>query len=137
MKISVFSVPGIPLGKSNVKDERLDQVDRITKAKKKTYLGVELVAEDAYLDSDAILSLKDSRQDLILKDLEFVEARLSKELQEEEKSLLNKLKCILEKEELVFDAKLSDEEKKAISGYSAPPDFRLYGTGNNAIFLSG
>ena len=117
MKIAVFSIPEITLGKHNIKDSRLDQVDSITKSKKKTYIQVELVGDDAILDTDAILVLKDSRTDLILKDLEFVETRLGRAEQEQEKVLLNKLKSILEKEEFIFNAGFLEEEKKMMSGY--------------------
>ena len=117
MKIAVFSIPEIALGKHNIKDSRLDQVDSITKSKKKTYIQVELVGENACLDADAALVSKDSRTDLILKDLEFAETRLSRAEQEEEKVLLNKLKGILEKEEFIFNTQFLEEEKKMISGY--------------------
>jgi len=117
MKISVFSISEINLGKHNIKDERLDQVDKISKAKKKTYIQVELTAGDAALDADAILVMKDSVSDLILKDLEFVETRLSRATEDSEKALLNKLKDILEKESFVSQASFSEEEKKTISGY--------------------
>lgn len=117
MKISIFSVTGVALGKHNIKDSRLDEVDKITKAKKKTYIQVELTGEDAAMDSDAILVLKESKADLILKDLEFVETRMGRSGTEQEVALLNKLKMILEKEEFVFLASLSQEEKKAISAY--------------------
>lgn len=117
MKISIFSIPDITLGKHSVRDSRLDQVDNIVKPKKKTYVQVELVGEDALLDADVILALKDSVPDLILKDLEFIETRLAKVAQEQEKALLNKLKSILEKEEFIFNVALSPEEKQAICGY--------------------
>jgi len=117
MKISAFSISEINLGKHNIKDPRLDQVDSITKAKKKTYIQVELAGEDAILDADAILTYKESRTDLILKDLEFVETRLSRSNDEQEKALLNKLKGILEKEEFIFNAVLTEEEKKSMSNY--------------------
>jgi ribosome-binding ATPase YchF (GTP1/OBG family) len=117
MKISLFSIPQIPPGKHNVKDSRLDQVDNIVKAKKKTYVQVELVGDDAILDADVILALKDARTDLVLKDLEFVETRLGNATQESEKSLLNKLKTLLEKEEFIFNTTLSEEEKQGISSY--------------------
>jgi len=117
MKISLFSLPSIPQGKHNVKDSRLDQVDNIVKAKKKTYVQVELVDQDAVLEADAILALKDSRADLVLKDLEFIETRLNNATQDSEKALLNKLRGILEKEEFIFNAALSEEEKRLISPY--------------------
>jgi hypothetical protein len=117
MKIGIFSIPEIPLGKHNIKDARLDEVDKISQAKKKTYLQVELVGEGTLLDADAILVLVDSRADLILRDLEFVETRLSRSEQEAEKALLNKLKAILEKEEFIFNAALSPEEQRLMSVY--------------------
>jgi hypothetical protein len=117
MKISIFSIPEINFGKYNIKDARLDQVDSITKSKKKTYVQVELVNEDAVLDADLILALVDARADMVLKDLEFVETRLSRCEQESEKALLDKLKSILEKEEFILNAQMNDEEKKYILRY--------------------
>jgi len=117
MKISAFGIADIKPGKQNVKDPRLDQVDKLVKAKKKTYLQVDLTAEDAALEADAILALKDSAADLILKDLEFVETRLSRAAQESEKALLNKLKAALEKEEFLFGLALSAEERQAMVAY--------------------
>jgi hypothetical protein len=117
MKIGIVAIPDLPPGKHNIKDHRLDEVDNLVKAKKKTYVQVELVGQDAALEADAILVLSDSRLDLILKDLEFVETRLSRTEEEKEKMLLNKLKLILEKEELIFNAGLSPEEKQAIAGF--------------------
>jgi ribosome-binding ATPase YchF (GTP1/OBG family) len=96
----------------------LDEVDKITKSKKKTYIQVEAVNEDLALEADAILTLKDSLADLILKDLEFIEIRMSRSESEQEKSVLNKLKVVLEKEELASFAGLSDEEKRLTSSYS-------------------
>ena len=118
MKISLFAVSDIAPGKHNVKDSRLDEVDKITKAKKKTYVQVEVVGDEAILEADAILASKDSRMDLVLKDLEFVESRLSRAAGDDEKAVLNKLKVALEKEQFITQAALSDEEKKLISGYT-------------------
>ncbi|MBI4982058.1 MAG: hypothetical protein HZC15_02765, partial [Candidatus Omnitrophica bacterium] len=117
MKISVFSLPDIKLGKYNVKDARLDEVDKITKAKKKTYIQVELVGEDAAIDADAILTAKDSAADLILKDIDFVETRLSRSTDEKEKTLLGRLKVILEKEEFICGKEFNEEEKKLMASY--------------------
>src|SRR3989338_1868581 len=115
MKICVFSIPEINPGKYNIKDSRLDQVDSITKSKKKTYLQIEAVGEEAALESDAILIIKDTRTDLILKDLEFVETRLSRTEDEGEKIVLNKFKAALEKEEFILAVTLSEDEKKSIA----------------------
>lgn len=117
MKIGIFFIPDTPLGKHNIKDRRLDEVDKLVKAQKKTYVQVELVSQDVALEADAILVLGDSQADLILKDLEFVETRLSRSEEEKEKMLLNKLKLILEKEEFIFHAGLNPEEKQAIAAF--------------------
>ena len=117
MKISAINLPGLNLGKHNIKDSRLDQVDSITRAKKKTYVQVEVVGEDKAADSDAILVAKDSAMDLILSDLEFAETRLSRATEETEKNLINKIKDALEKEKFVNAAPLSEEEKKELIKY--------------------
>jgi ribosome-binding ATPase YchF (GTP1/OBG family) len=92
-------------------------VDAITKAKKKTYIQIEAVGEEGAIDSDAIIVLKDAATDLILKDLEFVETRLSRATEEAEKALFTKIKGALEKEQFVTNAGLSDEEKKELVKY--------------------
>lgn len=117
MKIGAFSIPEITLGKHNLKDSRLDQIYKITNLKKETYVQLELVNENACLDLDAIVVLEDFRADLILKDLEFIETRLARSQEEQEKSLLNKLKGTLEKEEFIFNAQLTREEKQEILSY--------------------
>ncbi|MDP2906131.1 MAG: DUF933 domain-containing protein [Candidatus Omnitrophota bacterium] len=117
MKISLFSTAGVNAGKHNVKDPRLDQVDKITQSKKKTYIQVELIAEADAADADAILALSSARTDLVLKDLEFVETRLSRSADEAEKALLIKLKNILEKEEFISNSEFSDAEKKFMGSW--------------------
>ena len=117
MKIGLFSLPEITPGRQNIKDERLDQVDKITKSKKKVYIQVELSGQDAVLDADVVLAAKEARTDIILSDLEFVENRLAKVIEDPEKNLLIKFKNILEKEEFISSIALSEEEKKIISGY--------------------
>jgi len=118
MKIGIFAITGLTPGRHNVKDRRLDEVDRLVKAKKKTYIQVELTGEDALFDADAVLALKDSKTDLILKDLEFVETRLGRNPPDQEKALLERFKDALEKECFLRDIGLSAEDKKIISGYS-------------------
>ena len=118
MKIGIFAISDIPLGKQNIKDPRLDEVDKITKSKKKTYVQVELVGEDGLLEADAILTQEGSRTDLILRDLEFVETRLGRTEDAAEKALLAKMKSSLEKEETIMNAGLSEEEKKSIANYN-------------------
>ncbi len=122
MKIGIISLPDLSIGKRNIKDTRLDEVDKLVKAKKKTYVQVELVGEDTALEADAIMVSSDSRTDLILKDLEFIETRLARSAEDPEKVLLNKLKATLEKEEFISGIELSEEEKKMMAGYGLLTD---------------
>lgn len=117
MKICAFAIGEIVLGKHNVKNDNLDQADKLVKAKKKTYPQVELVGQDAALDVDIIIIPKDAKTDLILGDLDFVETRLSKAPQEKEKIILDKMKMSLEKEDFISSLGLTDQEKEVISGY--------------------
>jgi len=117
MKISVFAVSAIAVGKHNVKDERLDQVDKITRSKKKTYVQLEAVGEEDALLADAILVAEGSRADLVLKDLEFVETRFDRAATEQEKAILNKMKAALEKEQFVSSVDLDPEEREMIASY--------------------
>ena len=117
MKISAFAIDEIVLGKHNVKELRLDQADKLVKAKKKTYPQVELVGQDLASEADAIIILKDSKMDLILGDLDFLETRLAKALEEKEKIVLNKMKEVLEKENFISTLGLTDLDKEIISGY--------------------
>ena len=118
MKISVFGVTDVTLGKHNVKDPRLDQADKLVEAKKKVYVQVDLVEAAEAANADAILTDPDSQADLILQDLEFVETRLSRNPPAEEKSVMEKLKAGLEKSEFVFQAGLSPAESQLIAPYN-------------------
>lgn len=117
MKISAFAIGEISPGKYNIKDTRLDQADKLVKAKKKTYPQVEVVGQDEALEADAILAYPDAKTDLILNDLDFAETRLSKNPGEAEKAVLNKIKAALEQEEFISALSLSSTEKELISGY--------------------
>jgi ribosome-binding ATPase len=117
MKISAFAIDQLTLGKHNVKETRLDQADKLVKAKKKTYPQVELVGQEGALEADAIILPADAKMDLILQDLDFVENRLAKAPAENEKIILNKMKAALEKEEFISTVGLTAPEKEIISGY--------------------
>jgi ribosome-binding ATPase YchF (GTP1/OBG family) len=86
-------------------------------APKKTYIQVEFIAESSLIDADAIVVEKNSRLDLLLKDLEFVQTRLERSTDETEKALLVKLKAALEKEEFVATLALTAQENQALAGY--------------------
>jgi len=118
MKICLIGVPGIKPGKHNLKDPRLDQADKLVEASKKTYAQVDVVEEDAALEADAFLVTPESRADLILKDLEFVETRLGRSPQDAEKVVLNKLQGLLESDQFLAKAGLNAEELQAVAAHS-------------------
>lgn len=124
MKICLFGIPGIALGKHNLKDPRLDQADKLVEAQKKTYAQVDVVEEKEMLTSDAILTGRAALSDLLMKDLDFVETRLSRDPSEAEKAVLQKLADALISERPVSQADLAPEELQAISAhnfYSSKP----------------
>jgi hypothetical protein len=118
MNICLFALPGIPLGKHNLKDPRLDEADRLVEAKKKTYAQVDLVGPDATLTADAILVPRDSLLELIFMDLEFIETRLGRAPGESEKAALEKLTAQLELEKTVFTAGLPPADLQAVAAHS-------------------
>lgn len=117
MKICAFAISEVVLGKHNAKDLKLDQADKLVKAKKKTYPQIELITEELALDADVIILPQDARMDLILKDLEFMETRLAKNPLDAEKIILDKMKAALEKEEFISTLGLTAAECEVISGY--------------------
>jgi len=118
MKIAVVGVPGIPVGKHNLKDLRLDQTHELVEAKKKTYAQVDVVGEDTTKEADAIVVARDRLPDLILQDLEFVETRLSREPAAAEKAALEKIKADLEGGRTVFQSGLTAEELQAVTAHN-------------------
>jgi len=118
MKIALFGVSAIKLGKHNLKDLRLDQADKLVAADKKTHAQVDVIGEDELLDADAILAAHESKADLILKDLEFVETRLGRDPQEAERTVLEKVKALLETEQFIFSSGLSSQELQAVAAHS-------------------
>lgn len=117
MKIALFGIPDIKLGKHNLKDPRLDQAHKLVEADKKTNAQVDIVGEDQLLDADAILASEETRADLILKDLEFVETRLGRDPQAAERAALEKIKTLLESEKFLFQSGLSAEDLQAVAAH--------------------
>ena len=118
MKIALFGISEIKLGKHNLKDPRLDEADKLVEADKKTHAQADVIGEDQLLDADAILALNDSKADLILKDLEFVETRLGRDPQPAERAALEKIKTLLEGEQFLFNSGLTSEEIQAVAAHS-------------------
>jgi ribosome-binding ATPase YchF (GTP1/OBG family) len=118
MKIALFGVPEIKVGKHNLKDPRFDQADKLVEAQKKVHAQVDVIGDDQLLDADAILASNDTKADLILKDLEFVETRLGREPQEAERAALEKIRALLENERFVFNSGLAPQEFQAVAAHS-------------------
>jgi len=118
MKIALFGITEIKIGKHNLKDPRLDQADKLIEADKKTHAQVEVIAEEGLLEADSILALEENKADLILKDLEFVETRLGRDPQPAERASLEKIKMLLESERFLLNSGLSETELQAVAAHS-------------------
>src|SRR6266536_1285099 len=118
MKICLFGISGIALGKHNLKDPRLDQADKLVEAQKKTYAQVDVMEEKEMATCDAILTSRAALSDLLMKDLDAVETRLSREVGEAEKVVLQKLADALMSEKPVSASALTADEFKAISAHN-------------------
>src|SRR5258708_2949080 len=118
MKMALFGIPEIKLGKHNLKDPKLDQVHQLIEADKKTYAQVDVVGEDGLLDADAILTSEATKDDVILKDLEFVETRLGRDPLAAERAALEKIKSLLEAEKFLFNAGLAPEDLQAVAAHN-------------------
>jgi ribosome-binding ATPase len=118
MKIALFGISQLKLGKHNLKDPRLDQADKLVEADKKTNAQVDVLGEEQLLDADAILASQESKADLILKDLEFVETRLGRDPQPAERAALEKIKSLLESERFLFNAGLAAADLEAIAAHN-------------------
>ena len=118
MKICLFGIAGIPTGNHNIKDARLDQVDKMVEAQKKCYAQVVLADEKELAVCDAILTSRALLSDLLMKDLDFVESRLERATVEAEKKVLQKMADGLVSEKPVSKLGLTAEELAAISAHS-------------------
>jgi hypothetical protein len=118
MKIATFGISEIKVGKHNLKDPRLDQANTLIEADKKTYAQVDIVGEDGVLEADSILASTDTKADLILKDLEFVETRLGRDPLAAERAALEKIKGFLEAEKFLYGSGLTAEDLQAVAAHS-------------------
>jgi len=117
MKISLLGIRGIAVGKHKVKDPRLDQAHKLVEADKKVYAQVDVAGEEGLQEADVVLTTRETFPDLILKDLEFLETRLGRNPPEAEKAILLKIQRQLEKEQTMFEAKLSLEDLAAVAAH--------------------
>jgi hypothetical protein len=118
VKICLFGINGIAQGRHNVKDPRLDEADRLVPARKKTPVQVEVAGEAELAGADVLVTSAAARPDLVLRDLEFVEARLARNPGEPERGALLKLKHCLEQDQFFRDAPLTAAEQQALAVHS-------------------
>jgi ribosome-binding ATPase YchF (GTP1/OBG family) len=118
MKICLFGVSGFALGRHNIKDPRLDQAHELVEADKKTYAQADVVEEKEMVTADAILTSRAALSDLLMKDLDAVETRLSRDPSEVEKAVLQKLADALMSEKPLSTVGLTADELKAISAHN-------------------
>ncbi len=118
MKISLFGITSITPGRHNLKDPRLDQVDKLVEAQKKAYAQVDIVPEKEMVTADAILTTRAALSDLLMKDLEAVETRLGRGVEAAEKAVLEKLADALMSEKPISSVVLAPEELAAISAHN-------------------
>lgn len=117
MKLAIYQVPGVSLGKHNIKDPRLDAADKLVEAKKKIYAQADIVGEEELKEADAILVPEELKGDLVLMDMEFLELRLGREQSPEEKALFERLNAALEQEKMVSEVGLTPEEQTILGSY--------------------
>jgi ribosome-binding ATPase YchF (GTP1/OBG family) len=118
MKIGVVGIESIAPGKANIVDRRVDALEKMFKSAKKVYIQVEIVSEQEKLkEADGIIAEQNAKLDLIVSDLEFVELRMERGAEATEKELLSRFKEQLDKEQMLSELNLNDEEKKIVSGY--------------------
>lgn len=108
MKIAVVGID-FPLGKRNFSDDRIDKLKEIFHCPKVTYIQIDFEDNTHIKDADGILCEVKSKLDLILQDLEIIEAHLT---DEQNKDLFLRCKEALEKEILLNEVGLNEEEKK-------------------------
>ena len=102
----------IPEGKIKYNDEKLDSLVYKDKPEKITPYFVEFI-KDEYVSTEAIVISKYNLLDLLILDIEKIENRLNRVINQNEKKLLNKCLNILEDEKPLNTIDLNENEKKS------------------------
>lgn len=121
MKIG-FTGINLPEGKIKYKDENLIALEMKDKPKKVSPFFVEFI-HDEFVQSDAIVVHQDKILDLLILDMEKLEARLSRLTDNGEKTLMVKCLDALEKEIPLCEVEFDDEEKEILKTI-APLSFK-------------
>jgi hypothetical protein len=119
MKIGVLGTDIFTQGKANLADERVKTLKAMFNSAKEVYIQVDMIVDqDKLVEADGIIAPESAKLDLIVHDMEFVETRLSRCEVPAEKALLTRFKDQLDKEGLLCELSVGDQEKELISGYS-------------------
>jgi hypothetical protein len=115
INIAVFGID-FPLGKKSLNDERLIRLKDIFHVPKVTQIQIDFQDSTHLNDASGILCEKSAKLDLILKDLEIIENRLS--TAEQNQDLLLRSKEALEKETLLNELNFSIDEQKILLNFN-------------------
>ncbi len=113
MKIAVVGLD-FPLGKRALADERLEKLKSIFHVQKVTEIQMEFTDDSGAQDADGILCETKSKLDLIIRDLEIVENRLSSD--DGDKDLFIRCKEALEKETPLNEVPFGESQKQGLLG---------------------
>lgn len=111
MKIAVIGIDEFPFGKNNLSDDRLDKLKNIFRSPKVTSIQIEFLDSTHINESDGILCEEKSKLDLLISDLEIIEAHTAAE---QNKDLFSRAKDALEKEIMLNEVPLNDEDKNLL-----------------------
>jgi hypothetical protein len=115
INIAVFGID-FPLGKKSLNDERMIRLKDIFHVPKVTQIQIDFQDSTHLNDASGILCEKSAKLDLILKDLEIIENRLS--TAEQNQDLLLRSKEALEKETLLNELNFSIDEQKILLNFN-------------------
>jgi ribosome-binding ATPase YchF (GTP1/OBG family) len=119
MKIGIVGTDVFSAGKANIIDPRVKTLKEMFASPKEVYIQAEIITDQAKLfECDGILAPESAKLDLIVHEIEFVETRLARASEEKEKTLLSKFKDQLDKEGLICELPLNEEERLAAAAYS-------------------
>lgn len=117
VKICICGIAGLPAGRHNLRDPRLDKAHELVEARKKVHAQVDVVGPEGAMEADAILASPDALTDLVLQDLELVETRLGRDPSAEERAALLELQAHLEAGQPVSTAALGEAAQVAMAAH--------------------
>ncbi|MCM8795704.1 MAG: DUF933 domain-containing protein [Candidatus Omnitrophica bacterium] len=112
MKVAVLGID-FPLGKVPFLDLRLEKLRNLLHSIEVVHIQVEFQDQNHLKTADAVLCAEEEKIDLVLEDLEIIETKLNSSPHQ---PLFLRCKEALEKEIILNEVPLTDEEKKLLSG---------------------